>query len=121
MQLYADMIKLEEIKAKNERAKEIIIAGSKKIEVIEDSQRFIMDMLDGMEKEMGSYLEMANNMRPRTTTLMEDNQDQPLHLQSDNQRLFYRLNTLCKDLHANDALIGEAVSKLQQMELIEGE
>ena len=52
MQLYADMYKLEEIKAKNERTKEIISQGEKKIEVIEESQKFIMNMLNNMEKEM---------------------------------------------------------------------
>jgi len=37
MQLYADMFKLEEVRAKNERTKDIITAGEKKIEVIEES------------------------------------------------------------------------------------
>ncbi len=46
------MYKLEEIKAKNERTKEIISVGEKKIEVIEESQKFIMGMLSSMEKEM---------------------------------------------------------------------
>lgn len=46
------MYKLEEIKAKNERTKEIISVGEKKIEVIEESQKFIMGMLSNMEKEM---------------------------------------------------------------------
>jgi hypothetical protein len=39
--------------------------GEKKIEVIEESQKFIMDMLNNMEKEMAQYIDMANNMRPR--------------------------------------------------------
>jgi hypothetical protein len=52
MQLYADMQRLEEVKAKNKRTKEIISVGEKKIEVIEESQKFIMDMLNNMEKEM---------------------------------------------------------------------
>ena len=46
------MYKIEEIKAKNERTKEIISVGEKKIEVIEESQKFIMGMLSSMEKEM---------------------------------------------------------------------
>ena len=54
-------------------------------------------------------------MRPR------DDHSVPLHLQTDNQRLFHRLDTLCKDLHANDTLIGEALSKLHRMEQIESE
>ena len=65
MQLYADMQRLEEVKAKNKRTKEIIGVGEKKIEVIEESQKFIMDMLNNMEKEMAQYIDMANNMRPR--------------------------------------------------------
>jgi hypothetical protein len=52
MQLYADMMKLDDIKSKNERTQQVIAAGERKIEVIEDSQRFIMNMLEGMEKEM---------------------------------------------------------------------
>ena len=80
MQLYADMMKLEDIKSKNQRTKDVLKAGERKIEVIEESQKFIMNMLEGMEKEMATYLEMANNMHPRTTTMMEDNQDQPLYL-----------------------------------------
>ncbi len=65
MQLYADMQRLEEVKAKNKRTKEIIGVCEKKIEVIEESQKFIMDMLNNMEKEMAQYIDMANNMRPR--------------------------------------------------------
>lgn len=72
MQLYADMQRLEEVKAKNKRTKEIISVGEKKIEVIEESQKFIMDMLNNMEKEMAQYIDMANNMRPRDA-LYDDN------------------------------------------------
>jgi hypothetical protein len=72
MQLYADMQRLEEVKAKNKRTKEIISVGEKKIEVIEESQKFIMDMLNNMEKEMAQYIDMANNMRPRDS-LYDDN------------------------------------------------
>ena len=46
------MQRLEEVKAKNKRTKEIITVGEKKIEVIEESQKFIMDMLNNLEKEM---------------------------------------------------------------------
>ncbi len=52
MQLYSDMQRLEEVKAKNKRTKEIITVGEKKIEVIEESQKFIMGMLNNLEKEM---------------------------------------------------------------------
>jgi hypothetical protein len=70
--LYADMQRLEEVKAKNKRTKEIISVGEKKIEVIEESQKFIMDMLNNMEKEMAQYIDMANNMRQRDS-LYDDN------------------------------------------------
>ena len=63
MQLYADMFKLEEVRAKNERTKDIITAGEKKIEVIEESQKFIMNMLNNMEKEMAQYIDMASGMQ----------------------------------------------------------
>ena len=121
MQLYADMQRLEEVKAKNKRTKEIMSVGEKKIEVIEESQKFIMDMLNNMEKEMAQYIDMANNMRPRDSLYDDNQQPAPLHLQTDNQRLYHRLDTLCKDLHANDTLIGEALSKLHRMEQIECE
>ncbi len=67
------------VKAKNKRTKEIIDVGEKKIEVIEESQKFIMDFLNNMEKEMAQYIDIANNMRPRDF----DDQIMPLHLQSD--------------------------------------
>lgn len=77
MQLYADMFKLEEVRAKNERTKEIITAGEKKIEVIEESQKFIMNMLNNMEKEMAQYIDMASSMqRPA----YDDQQVLPLHM-----------------------------------------
>jgi hypothetical protein len=77
MQLYADMFKLEEVRAKNERTKDIITAGEKKIEVIEESQKFIMNMLNNMEKEMAQYIDMASSMqRP----VYDDQQVLPLHM-----------------------------------------
>jgi hypothetical protein len=70
------MQRLEVVKAKNKRTKEIIDVGEKKIEVIEESQKFIMDFLNNMEKEMAQYIDIANNMRPRDF----DDQSMPLHL-----------------------------------------
>lgn len=55
MQLYQDMAVLSQIKGQNERTKELLRHSNDKLSVVEESQKYLLNLLTDIEKDLSSY------------------------------------------------------------------
>jgi hypothetical protein len=73
MNIYHDMMLLEQLQNKNEKTLEIFKISQTKIDVVEESQNYMLNMLDEME---GDLLKMLSMTRSDLTPLYgQDDQD----------------------------------------------
>jgi len=59
MQLYQDMALLAEIEKKNERTRELIKHSTLKINVVEESQKYLLGMLSELEGDLSQFMSIS--------------------------------------------------------------
>jgi|LauGreDrversion4_2_1035121.scaffolds.fasta_scaffold823509_2 hypothetical protein len=61
MNIYHDMMILEQIQKKNEKTKEVINLSQNKMNVIEDSQKYMFNLLSDLETDLTKMLAVTRN------------------------------------------------------------
>ena len=97
--------------------------GQSKMAVMEESQKYMMTMLDDLESDVSKMLTLS---RSDLTPLYEDQDMQPnshikLSGSSNEARLFQKLDRMSTEMRKNDELIAECMKKMQIMDNIEQE
>ena len=123
MNIYHDMMVLEQVQKKNERTREVMTLGQSKMSVIEESQKYMLNMLDELETDLSKMLALS---RSDLTPLYEDQDMQPnsqikLTGSSNEARLYQKLDKVSNEMRKNDELISECMKKMQIMDNIEQE
>jgi hypothetical protein len=59
LNMYHDLALLQDLEAKNERTKQVLLHSANKISVVEESQKFIINMLTDLENELTQFASMT--------------------------------------------------------------
>ncbi len=105
MAVYHDMQILDIIQRKNQRTQEVLNISNNKMAVIEESQRYMMNMLDEMENDLQRMLCLTrNDLSPLYDDQELENAMSNIRLSgaTGEARLYQRLDNLSKEMTAND-------------------